>query len=93
MAMSDKWPEQFARMEALLSQGNIFSTPVSAVKPVDSQRLVSETPFLALATRLTRPVDAPVAVEAQAKSKSSDHKDKKKSHISKKGDKPTDKKR
>ena len=34
MAMSDKWAEQFARMEALLSRGNIFSTPVSAVKPV-----------------------------------------------------------
>ena len=29
-AMSDRWAEQFARMEALLSRGNIFSTPVSA---------------------------------------------------------------
>ena len=26
LAMSDKWAEQFARMEALLSRGNIFST-------------------------------------------------------------------
>ena len=46
-AMSDKWAEQFARMEALLSRGSIFSNPVSAVKPIDSQQLVSETPFLA----------------------------------------------
>ena len=35
-AISDKWAEQFARMEALLSRGNVFSTPVSAVKPVDT---------------------------------------------------------
>ena len=27
-ALSDKWAEQFARMEALLSRGNIFLTPV-----------------------------------------------------------------
>ena len=33
-AMSDKWAEQFAHMEALLSRGNVFSTPVSAVKPI-----------------------------------------------------------
>ena len=62
-AMSDKWAEQFARMEALLSRGNIFSTPVPAVKPVDSQHLISETPFLAPATRPTGPEKVPVAVE------------------------------
>ena len=39
ITMSDKWVEQFARMEALLSRGNIFTTPVSTVKPVDSQHL------------------------------------------------------
>ena len=49
-AISDKWAEQFARMEALLSRGNIFSTPVSSVKPVDSQSLVSNKPFLAPVT-------------------------------------------
>ena len=32
-AICDKWAEQFARMEALLSRGNVFSTPVSSVKP------------------------------------------------------------
>ena len=74
-------------MEALLSRGNIFSTPVSAVKPVDSQHLVSETPFLAPATRPNGPVEALVAVEAQVKSKSGDHKDKKKNHKSKKVEK------
>ena len=31
-AIADKWSEQFARMEALLSRGNVFSTPVSSVK-------------------------------------------------------------
>ena len=66
-AISDKWAEQFARMEALLSRGNIFSTPVSAVKPVDSQHLISDTPFLVPATRPTGPVQVPVAVDAQAK--------------------------
>ena len=70
MAMSDKWAEQFARMEALLSRGNIFSTPVLTVKPVDSQQLISETPFLPPATRPTGPVMAPVAVEASVKPKS-----------------------
>ena len=44
MAMSDKWAEQFARMEALLSRGNIFSTPVSAVKSVDSAYLSTGPP-------------------------------------------------
>ena len=81
-AMSDKWAEQFARMEALLSRGNIFSTPVSAVKPVDSQHLVSETPFLAPATRPTDPVKVPVAVDAQVKVTSDEHKSEKKSHKS-----------
>ena len=40
-AISDKWAEQFARMEALPSRGNDFSTPVSTVKPVDTQPLIS----------------------------------------------------
>ena len=90
LAISDKWAEQFARMEALLSRGNDFSTPVSSVKPVDKQNLISETPFLAPATRPTGPVEVPVAVEALVKSKSVDQKDKKKSHKSRK-DKPADK--
>ena len=83
-AISDKWAEQFARMEALLSRGNIFSTPVSAVKPVDSQHLISDTPFLAPATCPTGPVQVPVAADAQAKTTSDEHKSKRKSHKSRK---------
>ena len=77
-------------MEALLSRGNVFSTPVSAVKPVDTQPLISETPFLAPATHPTGLVEVPVAVDASVKHKSVDPKGKKKSHKSRK-DKPTDK--
>ena len=99
MAMSDKWAEQFAHMEALLSRGNIFSTPVSTVKPVDSQQLISETPFMPPATHPTGPVMAQVAVEASVKPKSvtktveSKDKDKerKKSHKFRKTDDPTGK--
>ena len=32
--MSDQWAEQFARFEALLSRGNVFSTPKSTVQHV-----------------------------------------------------------
>ena len=80
---------KFARMEALLSRGNVFSTPVSAVKPIDSQSLVSKTPFVPPATRPTGPVEVPVAVEVSAKQKKVDDKDKKKkTHKSTKHDKP-----
>ena len=85
-AMSDKWAEQFTRMEALLSRGNIFSSPVSAVKPVDSQQLISETPFLAPATSPTGLVQVPVAVDAPVKVASDEHKAKRKSHKSRKDD-------
>ena len=61
--------------------------PVSAVKPVDTQHLISETPFLAPASG---PVEVPVAVDASVKPKTVDQKDKKRSHKSKK-DKPADK--
>ena len=88
-AMSDKWAEQFAHMEALLSRGNVFSTPVSAVKPIDTQSLISTTPFVPPATRPTGPVEVPVAVEDSAKQKKHDDKDKKKrAHKAKKHDKP-----
>ena len=89
-AMSDKWAEQFARMEALLSRGNIFSTPVSSVKPVDSQALVSDEPFLASVTRPAGPVVAPVTVKASDKAKEVDSKSKKKAHKSRR-DKSSDK--
>ena len=83
-AIADKWSEQFARMEALLSRGNVFSTPVSAVKPVDTHNLISDNAFLAPATRPTSPVEAPVAVGAPVDDKHRDQKDKKKSHKSRK---------
>ena len=89
-AIADKWSEQFMRMEALLSRGNMFSTPMSAVKPVDTQNLISDNPFLAPATRPTGPVKAPVAVDAPAAVNPVDAKDKKKSHKSRK-DKHSDK--
>ena len=89
-AISDKWAEQLARMEALMSRGNIFSAPVTSVKPVDSQTLISQTPFIPPATRPTGPVEVPVAVEVATKSKPHDDKERKKNHKSKKHDKPAD---
>ena len=82
-AISDKWAEQFAHMEALLSRGNVFSTPVSTVKPVDTQPLISQNPFLAPATRPTGPVEVPIAVDALVKTKTVEQKEKK-SHKSRK---------
>ena len=35
--MNDKWAEQFARFEALLSRGNVFSTPKTTLNPVSSK--------------------------------------------------------
>ena len=71
-------------MEAMLSRGNVFSTPVSAVKPVDTQPLISQQPFLAPASCPTGPVEVPVAVVALVKPKAVDHKEKKKSNKSRK---------
>ena len=67
-------------MEALLSRGNVFSTPVSAVKPMDTHNLISDNPFLAPATRPTGPVEAPVVVEAPVDGKHGYQKEKKKTH-------------
>ena len=87
MAMSDKSVKEFALMEALLTRGNIFSTPVSSVKPVVFHRIVSDTPFLAPSTRPTSPVETPVPLDAPVKPKQVDNKEKKKSYKSRKGDK------
>ena len=89
-AISDKWAEQFARMEALLSRGNVFSTPVSSVKPVDSQALVSDKPFLAPVTRPAGLAGDPLTLEASSKTKETDYKSKKKAHKSRR-DKSSDK--
>ena len=85
LAMSDKWAEQFVRMEALLSRGNVFSTPKSSVSKVLSQDLISNTPFLAPSARPTGPVETPAVQEVHNnKPKKNDNKDKKKSHKSRK---------
>ena len=51
---------------------------MSAVKPIDSQALISKTPFVPPATRPTGPVEVPVVVEVAAKQHKVDDKDKKK---------------
>ena len=61
--ISDQWTEQFARFEALLSRGNVFSTPKSTVKPVPTHTVVSDTPFTPPPARLTSPVDVPAEGE------------------------------
>ena len=38
--------EQFARFEALLSRGNIFSAPKMSVTPVPAHQVISEKPFI-----------------------------------------------
>ena len=87
-AISDKWAEQFARMEALLSRGNVISTPLSSVKQVDTSTLVSDKPFLAPVARPTGPAGVPVTVEA-TETRENDSKSKKKSHKSRR-DKSSD---
>ena len=83
--MNDKWTEHFARFEALLSRGNIFSTPKAAVNPVSSKVLVSDSPFIAPAARPTGLVETPAVQEAVTKVKKSKDKKQKKTV---KSDKP-----
>ena len=54
-AMNDKWAEQFARFEALLSRGNVFSTPKSSA-PVSAHSVLSDQPFLNPSAQSTGPV-------------------------------------
>ena len=82
LAMSDKWAEQFARMEALLSTGNIFSTPKNSVKQITSQDLISDTPFLAPSAWSTGPMETPAVPDGQSKLNKEENKDKKKGHNS-----------
>ena len=82
---------QFARFEALLSWGNVFSTPKTEVKPIPSHTVVSDTPFIAPSARLTHPVEFPAEGEAdKVRDKTSISKDKKKSHKSRKEGKEKD---
>ena len=61
--ISDQWAEQFARFEALLSRGNVFSTPKSSVQHVPSHAPISDTPFIPPSARLTGPVEFPAEGE------------------------------
>ena len=52
--MNDKWAEHFARFEAILSRGNVFSTPKSSA-PGSSHPVLSDHPFLNPSARATGP--------------------------------------
>ena len=86
--MSDQWAEQFAWFEALLSRGNVFSTPKSTVQHVPSHAVISDTPFIPPSARLTGPVVFPAEgeVDKQQDSKivEGDVKDQKNSRKSRK---------
>ena len=62
-AMNVKWTEQFARFEALLSYGNVFTTAKTVVSspPTTYSTLVSSQPFINTAAQHTEPV--PPAVQ------------------------------
>ena len=66
--MNDKWAEQFARFEALLSRGSVFSTPKAAVNPSSAKAVLSDSPFIAPAARPTGPVETPAVQEVVVKS-------------------------
>ena len=64
-AMEDKWAEQFACFEALLTKGIVFSTPKTTVKPVTSHIVLSDSPFIAPTARPTGLVEIPPGQEAK----------------------------
>ena len=57
-AMNDKWAEHFARYEALLSRGNVFSTPKMSAS-VSSHPVLSDKPFINPSARPAGPVVNP----------------------------------
>ena len=57
--MNDKWAEQFARFEALLSRGNVFTTPKTIVSTLPCQAMVSSQPFINPSVHHTGPVVVP----------------------------------
>ena len=83
-AMNDKWAEQFARFEALLSRGNVFSTPKTSAS-VSSHPVLSDNPFINLSARPTGPVVN--SAEQDVKLTKTESKPKKKSHKSSKSEK------
>ena len=86
-AMNDKWTEQFAHFEALLSRGNVFTTPKTVVSslPTTTSTLISSQPFINPAARHTGPVVSPAVQETLPKGGES--KPIKKAHKSSKSDK------
>ena len=81
-ALSDKMAEQFARFEALISRGNIFTAPKMPVNPMPTHQVTSDTPFLD--PNLARPTGRVWLPAGPEDAKGSDNKhEKKKSHKSK----------
>ena len=80
-ALTEKMAEQFARFEAQLSRGNIFSAPKMFVTPVSAHQVISEKPFLDPSARPTSPVRLPAEL-VDDKGSESKH-EKKKSHKTK----------
>ena len=80
--MTDRWAEQFARFEVLLSQGNVFSILKSSAT-VSSHPVLSDKPFIDPSARPTGLVVNPA--EQDSKVTKTDAKPKKKGHKSKSG--------
>ena len=57
--MNNKWAEQFAHFEALLSRGSVFTTPKMAISSLRSHTLVSSQPFINLSAQHTSLVVSP----------------------------------
>ena len=93
--ISDQWADQFARFEALLSRGNVFSTPKSTVQHVPSHAVVSDPPFIPPSAQLTGPVEFPAEGEVDKPQDSSaiqkDVKEKRKSRKSRRESREEDK--
>ena len=87
-AMNDKWTEQSAHFEALLSCGNVFSTPKTVVSslPSTTSALISSKPFINPAVWHTGLV-VPVAVQETLPKKGDESKPIKKTQKSSKSDK------
>ena len=61
--MNDKWGEQFACFEALLSRGNMFTIPKTVVSSLPSHTVVSAQPCIYPAARHTGLAVSPAAQE------------------------------
>ena len=72
-AMNDKWTEQFAHFDAILTRGSVFSTPKSLSSHVILNQSNQTPPFIAPATRPTgleeTPVDQDVVTKGEKATK------------------------